>query len=138
MQSACMRSLYLLCIKDIICEAKRLDTEKGRWHNRHCFPWRCRGPGGSHRLQNGWGVARRGPWWVRLPYASASCLSMECHDVSFYPWFCRCCKTVLPFRPCKTMLPFDPLERPSSTEELRASGIRTRSRPAVSLRESAH
>src|SRR6266516_6182426 len=33
--------------------------------------WRCRGPGGSHRLQNGWGVARRGPWWVRLPYASA-------------------------------------------------------------------
>jgi hypothetical protein len=57
--------------------------------------------------------------------------------LSFYPWSCRCCKAMLPFRPCKTMLPFDPLERPSSTEELRASGIRTRSRPAVSLRVSA-
>ncbi len=36
--------------------------------------WRCRDPGGSHRLQNGWGAARRGPWWVRLPYASAGCV----------------------------------------------------------------
>src|SRR5438105_516349 len=41
--------------------------------------WRCRGPGGSHRLQNGWGVARRGPWWVRLPYASASSSSLIVH-----------------------------------------------------------
>src|SRR2546429_2908812 len=55
--------------------------------------WRCRGPGGSHRLQNGWGVARRGPWWVRLPYASASyfpenlcdfhrLLGMESHSIA--------------------------------------------------------
>src|SRR5437763_11940220 len=43
--------------------------------------WRCRGPGGSHRLQNGWGVARRGPRWVRLPYASA----FFCSCGSFVP-----------------------------------------------------
>jgi hypothetical protein len=41
------------------------------------LPWRCRGPGGSHRLQNGWGAALRGLWWVRLPYASASDASRE-------------------------------------------------------------
>ena len=37
----------------------------------HVLSWRCRDSGGSHRLQNGWGVAQRGPRWVRLPYASA-------------------------------------------------------------------
>ncbi len=42
---------------------------------KYSHTWRCRGPGGSHRLQNGWGVARRGPRWVRLPYASAR---MDC------------------------------------------------------------
>ncbi len=30
-----------------------------------------------YRLQNGWGAARRGPWWVRLPYASVSPLYEE-------------------------------------------------------------
>ena len=25
--------------------------------------------------------------------------------LSFYPWFCRFCKTMLPLLPCKTMLP---------------------------------
>ena len=42
------------------------------------YAWRCRGPGGSHRLQNGWGGARRGPRWGRLPYASALCVNTMC------------------------------------------------------------
>src|SRR5207245_2435063 len=49
-----------------------LDKYPTEWQNTPTQTWRCRGPGGSHRLQNGWGVARRGPWWVRLPYASAN------------------------------------------------------------------
>src|SRR6266853_2882209 len=49
-----------------------LDKYLPEWQNTPTQTWRCRGPGGSHRLQNGWGVARRGPWWVRLPYASAN------------------------------------------------------------------
>src|SRR5579884_963614 len=59
--------------------ANWLDSCAQQWHNTATMhitdrvqqTWRCRGPGGSHRLQNGWGAARRGPWWVRLPYASA-------------------------------------------------------------------
>src|SRR5207302_8493608 len=62
------------------------------WDNTAAL-WRCRGPGGPHRLQNGWGVARRGPWWVRLPYASATyflnddcdfhrLLGMESHSIA--------------------------------------------------------
>src|SRR5258708_29352047 len=82
-----------------------LDKNHSEWQNTAANMWRCRGPGGSHRLQNGWGVARRGPRWVRLPYASArnDCVYFE--NLSFYPWFCRFSKTMLPFLPCKTMLP---------------------------------
>src|SRR5258706_13524149 len=55
-----------------------LDKGHREWQNTAANMWRCRGPGGSHRLQNGWGVARRGPRWVRLPYASArnDCVSL--------------------------------------------------------------
>src|ERR1700756_4011820 len=73
--------------------------------SQYTHAWRCRGPGGSHRLQNGWGVARRGPWWVRLPYASAFFTFEHIENLSLIPWFCRICKTMLPISDCKTMLP---------------------------------
>src|SRR5436190_23973251 len=81
-----------------------LDKLEGEWENRAAL-WRCRGPGGFHRLQNGWGVARRGPWWVRLPYASAWIVFAMGMRLSLIPWFCRICKTMLPISDCKTMLP---------------------------------
>src|SRR5581483_1772353 len=73
--------------------------------------WRCRGPGGSHRLQNGWGVARRGPWWVRLPYASASLQTQFCYAPPRITlerfllgegWYSRCEKRIC----CTIPLPF--------------------------------
>jgi len=43
---------------------------------------------------------------VRVPYADGTLVVVPPSVVSFYPWFCRCCKTMLPFHRCKTMLPF--------------------------------
>src|SRR5438874_548141 len=74
-----MWSGYVGCLGKI-----KLDKLEGEWENRAAL-WRCRGPGGSHRLQNGWGVARRGPWWVRLPYASASILGCVGNLISIPP-----------------------------------------------------
>ncbi len=75
------------------------------WMAQYIHIWRCRGPGGPHRLQNGWGVARRGPWWVRLPYASAIALSNPMCACHLTTGFCRICKPMLLFSYCKTMLP---------------------------------
>ena len=70
-----------------------LDKYLPEWQNTPTQTWRCRGPGGSHRLQNGWGVARRGPWWVRLPYASANKRSKTICACLLTHRFCRICKT---------------------------------------------
>jgi hypothetical protein len=56
----------------------------------------------------------------------------------FLPMVLQVLQDYASFSSLQNYASFDPLERPSNTEELRASGIRTRSRPAVSLRESAH
>src|SRR5712691_2902320 len=72
-----------------------LDKYPTEWQNTPTQTWRCRGPGGSHRLQNGWGVARRGPWWVRLPYASATyfpkmfAISIASSEKKHFPSLCR-------------------------------------------------
>jgi len=42
--------------------------------------------------------------FVLIPFR-ASGGNRNDEKVSFYPWFCRFCKTMLPFWPCKTMLP---------------------------------
>ena len=82
-----------------------LDKYLPEWQNTPTQTWRCRGPGGSHRLQNGWGVARRGPWWVRLPYASANKRSKTVCACLFTHGFADSARLCFLFGPAKLCFP---------------------------------
>src|SRR5260370_2449969 len=82
-----------------------LDKNHSEWQNTAANMWRCRGPGGSHRLQNGWGVARRGPRWVRLPYASARNDWLYLLVGLFTHGFADSARLCFPFSPAKLSFP---------------------------------